>query len=310
MLGQVLKERYELQEYLSTNPGRKTFLTRDLQTEELVIIKLLSFGLDFNWQDLKLFEREAETLKSLSHPTIPSYIDSFEVDLPHLKCFAIAQTYIPGISLDNCLKDGRVFTEKEIKELATSLLKILIYLHGHFPPVIHRDIKPSNILINNRSGNSIGDVYLVDFGSVQTLAARDGRSFTVTGSYGYMPPEQFGGRAVPASDLYALGGTLIYLLTGIPPGDLPQKDLKLEFEPLVKNLSPELVSWLQLMTEPSLEKRFASAEKALQELESPPTIKSSYGKSSGIIPAPSTTKVVLNRDSSSLEVMINEIAVL
>ncbi|PSB04464.1 serine/threonine protein kinase [Merismopedia glauca] len=304
MLGQVLGERYELKEYLSTNPGRKTFLARDLQTEELVIIKLLSFGLDFNWQDLKLFEREAETLKSLSHPAIPSYIDSFEVDLPHLKCFAITQTYISGISLDRYLKDGRVFTEQELKELAKSLLKILIYLHGNFPPVIHRDIKPSNILINNRSGNSLGDVYLVDFGSVQTLAARDGRSFTVTGSYGYMPPEQFGGRAVPASDLYALGGTLIYLITGIHPGDLPQKDLKLEFESLVKNLSYELVSWLQLMTEPSLDKRFSSAEAALQELEFPSRSQSSKPKASGLVTAPSSTQIILNQNKNALEIVI------
>jgi serine/threonine protein kinase len=176
MLGQVLAGRYELQERLSQNTGKSTFLARDLQAQELVVLKLLSFSIDFNWEDLKLFEREAKTLKSLSHPATPRYLNSFELDLGNVKCFATVQTYIAGESLDKCLKNGRVFTELEVKQLAKSLLEILIYLHGCQPPVIHRDIKPSNILLTNRSGNSVGDVYLVDFGSVQTVAAREGVS--------------------------------------------------------------------------------------------------------------------------------------
>lgn len=111
-----------------------------------------------------------------------------------------------------------------MQELTKALLEILIYLHDRHPAVIHRDLKPSNILLGDRTGNSIGQVYLADFGSVQTLAAKEDRTITVVGTYGYMPPEQFGGRTVPASDIYSLGATLIGLLTGTHPADLPQKD--------------------------------------------------------------------------------------
>jgi serine/threonine protein kinase len=134
-----------------------------------------------------------------------------ELDEPN--GFVLIQTYVDGRSLEQHLKAGRTFSQTEVEALARSLLEILIYLQEHEPPIIHRDIKPSNILLTDRSGNSPGKVYLVDFGSVQTIAAQAGSTITVVGTYGYMPPEQFGGRVSPASDLYSLGTTLIYLLT-------------------------------------------------------------------------------------------------
>jgi serine/threonine protein kinase len=268
MNGQVLGERYEVQQHLGKKAGRRTLLARDLVTNELVVIKLLSFNSDFEWDDLKLFEREAETLKTLSHPSIPSYLDYFEINSSHIKGFALVQTYIPAQSLEQYIKAGRTFTEAEVTQIARAILKILIYLHGRKPPIIHRDIKPSNILLTNRSGNNVGQIYIVDFGSVQTAAASDDGTMTVVGTYGYMPPEQFGGRTVSASDLYSLGATLIYLVTGRHPADLPQKDFRIQFEEAA-TLSPALTKWLQWMTEPSLERRLNSPSQALSALEHP-----------------------------------------
>jgi serine/threonine protein kinase len=103
---------------------------------------------------------------------------------------------------------------------------------------------------------------------VQTVAAQEGATRTVVGTYGYMPSEQFGGRTVPASDLYSLGATLIYLLTGVHPADLPQKDFRIQFEQNA-NLRPSFTNWLRQMTEPSLEKRFGSTTVALKALNEP-----------------------------------------
>lgn len=261
-----LCDRYEIQQQLGKRAGRRTLLARDLQTQELVIVKLLIFDSDFEWDELKLFEREAETLQALSHPAIPHYLNHFEVDLPRGKGFALVQTYVEAKSLEEHLKSGRTFSEAEVEQLAKTLLGILIYLHGQKPPVIHRDIKPSNVLLTNRSGNSVGQVYLVDFGSVQTLAAKESGTITVVGTYGYMPPEQFGGRATPASDLYSLGATLIYLVTGEHPADLPQINLQIQFEQAAE-LSDAFKDWLQWMTEPSLEQRLTSAREALDALQ-------------------------------------------
>ncbi|MEA5601512.1 serine/threonine-protein kinase [Nostoc sp. UHCC 0252] len=298
MIGEILSDRYEVQQLLGKKAGRRTLVARDLNTQELVVIKLLSFGSDFEWDSLKLFEREAETLKSLSHPSIPQYLDYFEVNSPTIKGFALVQTYIRAKTLEQYCESGRTFTEAEIKQIAKALLEILIYLHGLYPPVIHRDLKPSNILLGERSGNSVGQVYLIDFGSVQTVLATEGGTRTVVGSYGYMPQEQFGGRTVPASDLYSLGATLIYLVTGTHPADLPQKDFRIQFEQ-VADVSPRLTRWLKSMTEPSLERRFNSAPGAIAALEKPQTTLSAL-----VMSKPDGSKIQLTKNEDSLKIIV------
>ena len=74
--------------------------------------------------------------------------------------------------MQDWVESGRTFSESDIKEIAKKLLDILDYLHHRQPPVIHRDLKPSNILLADRSGNSPGEVYLIDFGSVQTVPSK------------------------------------------------------------------------------------------------------------------------------------------
>jgi serine/threonine protein kinase len=301
---ETLLERYEVQRQLGKKAGRRTLLTRDLQTQELVVVKLLTFDDEFQWHDLKLFEREAETLKSLSHPAIPRYLDYFELDTPNYKGFALVQSYIPAESLETQLKAGRSFNEQEVKQLATALLQILKYLHSQQPPVIHRDIKPSNILLTNRSGNNVGDVYLVDFGSVQTIV-RSNSTMTVVGSYGYMPPEQFSGKATPASDLYGLGATLIYLVTGQHPADLPQDDLVIQFEEFA-NISHSFSSWLRKMTQPILSKRLASAQQALQALQLPShKIHTPVKGSNLILEKPFGSQIILNKNADFIEIFIS-----
>lgn len=255
-------DRYEIQKQLGKNPGRKTVLAVDRQTQELVVVKMLTFGEDFEWQSLKLFEREAEVLKSLDHPAIPHYLDYFEID----RGFALVQSYINAKSLEEHIRSGRTFNEFEVKQIAKDLLEILAYLHSRLPPVIHRDIKPSNILLSEQTESSAGQVYLIDFGSVQTAVNRPQGTITIVGTYGYMPMEQFGGQTVPASDFYSVGATLIFLVTGRHPTELPQDDGRIAYEQVV-NLSPSLANWLRLMTEPSLKRRPKSAKDALNALE-------------------------------------------
>jgi len=299
MVAKVLNKRYAIQKQINKNAGLRTLLARDLKTQDLVVIKLLIFGENFQGDDWKLFEREVKTLKLLSHPAIPRYLDYFDIDASMGKGLALVQSYIPAKSLEQWLIDGRTLSEEYIKQLAQALLEILCYLHEQKPPVIHRDIKPSNILLANRSGNSVGQVYLVDFGSVQTLAAQKSSTITVVGTYGYMPPEQFGGRTVPASDLYSLGATLIYLVTGRHPADLPQENLRIQFESFV-NLSSELIDWLKWMTQPSLNRRPASAGEALKALTHPPQKADIFGGAE----KPFGSRIKLQNNGSKVQILI------
>ena len=264
LIDQVLRERYQIQKLISRKQERRTYLATDLDNNTNVIVKLILFGQDFVWEDLKLFEREAATLESLQHPSIPQYLDFFDVDLDHAKGFAIVQSHIKARSLQDWVESGRNFSETELNEIAKELLQILDYLHRQQPPVIHRDMKPSNILLGDRNDNQLGSLYLIDFGSVQTAA--HGGTVTVVGTYGYMPMEQFGGRAVAASDLYSLGATLVYLSTGLHPADLPQKELRLDFAHL-SNISLKFKKWIAWLLEPDIAKRPSSAKEALDNIE-------------------------------------------
>lgn len=259
--GQILHDRYQLQQKLGQNAGRQTWLAEDQQQSppEPVVLKLLSFGGDIQWEDLKLFERESQVLQQLQHPRIPRYRDYFPMEDRTL-WFTLVQDYIPGESLKDLLVLGRHFDEAQIRKIAEEVLLILMHLHRLSPPILHRDIKPSNLIWGQDD-----HLYLVDFGAVQDRMGSEGATFTVVGTYGYAPVEQFGGRTVPASDLYALGATLIHLLTGISPADLPQRNLQIQFSDRV-SITPHLVRWLQKLTEPALEKRFPTAESALEAL--------------------------------------------
>ena len=300
MQGSILNKVYQVESQLSKRGSRATFLAKNINTSELVVIKILKFGFDAQWQEFKLFEREAETLKNIDHPAIPNYLDYFELDLPECKGFALVQEYIAAPSLEEIIKTGRKFSELEIKEIAAALLNILVYLHKKQPSIIHRDIKPSNILLTDRSGNSVGQVYLIDFGAVKSVAPVEGGTITVIGTYGYMPPEQFGGHTTPASDLYSLGATLIYLATGRHPTELPNQDGKIAFAKSVQ-LSNSFVLWVDRAIEPSSGKRFKTATEALQALN-----KSAIAiyEESEVIKQPLFSKIRLRKSKSKIEVVV------
>ncbi len=263
---QILQKRYQLQQQLGQNAGRQTWLAVDLDESpaQSVIVKQLAFNPQMHWDELKLFEREAQVLKHLNHPCIPQYRDYFAVDRETgdgLPWFGLVQQYIPGNSLQQLLDQGERFTEPQTQQIATSVLEILIYLHELSPPVFHRDIKPSNLILGKD-----GQVYLVDFGAVQDRATAEGATFTVVGTSGYSPPEQLWGRAVAASDFYALGTTVIHLLTGTAPADLPQRQMRIQFADRV-SLNPNFAQWLAKLTEPAPERRFSTARQALLALQ-------------------------------------------
>ncbi|MGB3639516.1 MAG: ankyrin repeat domain-containing protein [Rivularia sp. (in: cyanobacteria)] len=217
---------------------------------------------DVYWKAMELFEREAKILAQLNHRAIPDYLEYFDVDTDGEKYFYIAQQLAPGDSLAKLVENNWRTNEQQIKDIAKQILEILIYLHSLTPAVTHRDIKPQNIIRNKDE-----KVFLVDFGAVQdTYYSTFMRGSTVVGTYGYMAPEQFRGQAVPATDLYGLGATLLFLLTHRSPADFPTDGLKIDFRSQVK-VSDDFADWLDKMLEPDLEERFASAKVALEVLQ-------------------------------------------
>ena len=264
--GQVLTNRYQLQKKLGQDASRQTWLAVDLgtQLQEQVVVKLLTLTPQMQWDEHKLFEREASVLKNLNHPRIPKYRDYFVLEQQpgsRFPWFGLVQSYIPGASIQQLLDLGQRFSQPQVEKIAAEVLSILVYLHELDPPVLHRDIKPSNLIWGEDE-----QVYLVDFGAVQDQAVLEGATFTVVGTYGYVPMEQFAGRAVPASDLYALGATLIHLLTGTSPADLPHQDSRIQFADRV-SMDLGFVNWIGKLTEPNVLERLSTASLALEALK-------------------------------------------
>jgi eukaryotic-like serine/threonine-protein kinase len=272
MPGQILGDRYEVEQQLGKKSGRWTLLARDLVTQDPVILKVLCIDDEVLADDLTRFKREVETLQSLHYPGTPRYLGYFEMDLPKSgKALTLIQSYMAGTALQTYLEQGRTFDPAEVQQIGISVLETLVHLHDHQPSIVHRDIKPSNLLLTGMAEHPAdGQIYLIDFGSVRFLASSEftATTFTTTsiaGSDGYMPPEQMGRRAVKASDLYSLGVTLITALTGTPATGLPREGLQIVVEQVV-SCDPAFIRWLQQMTEPELEQRFDSAQTALAEL--------------------------------------------
>eukprot|EP00198_Chlamydomonas_reinhardtii_P000872 XP_001690207.1 predicted protein [Chlamydomonas reinhardtii] len=206
--------KYTIEEVLGAGSNAVAYRARRPDGSE-VALKALSLRSLRDWKQLELFEREAKTLESLSHPGIPRYVDYFEEDDPNDRAFVLVQEVVRGRSLADMLRAGQRATEQEVVRIAGEMLGVLEYLSSLRPPVIHRDVKPDNIIVEGGAWG--GRVYLVDFGGVQAVANAgelSGLGSTIVGTFGYMAPEQFRGAADTASDLYGLGATLLYLLSG------------------------------------------------------------------------------------------------
>ncbi|WP_333214116.1 hypothetical protein [Microcoleus sp. S36b_A4] len=125
--GTILQERYQLQQRLGrTAAGHQTWLTVDLESQEQVTLKMLAFSPEMQWEELKLFEREAQVLQALNHPRIPCYRDYFSLEREAgsgLPWFGLVQDYIPGFSLQELLEKGKKFPEKKYEKLPVKCWK-------------------------------------------------------------------------------------------------------------------------------------------------------------------------------------------
>ncbi len=238
--------RYVVTRALGEGSQGTTLEAVDKREGRLVAIKRFELKSARKWKDVELAEREARVLASLSHPQLPAYVEHFEEN----GTLYLVMERIEGSSLAEFRKSGGSFGTDDAIALLEQASIILDYLHGRAPPIIHRDLKPGNVI--RRPDKSFA---FVDFGAVRDKLRLEGGS-TIIGTFGYMAPEQFQGRAAPASDVYAIGATVLWMLTGVEPEDLPHKGLAVDVAAsLGAQASPDIVRVLSAMLEPDPEKR-------------------------------------------------------
>lgn len=218
----------------------------DKQAGRLVAVKRFQVRGARTWKDVELAEREARVLEALSHPGLPAHVEHFEEE----GALYLVMEKIEGESVTALRRRSGALGREEVARFLRDAAAILDYLHGRSPPIIHRDIKPGNVL-----RRPDGSFALVDFGAVRDRLRPEGGS-TVVGTFGFMAPEQFQGRARPGSDVYAVGATAIAMLTGEEPEALPHRGLAIDVAAALKGRAdPALVEVLTAMLEPDPDRR-------------------------------------------------------
>lgn len=230
----LLDGRYVLRCVLGKGAQATTWLAETLDGRRVAIKEL---RVDADDKSRELVTREARVLKQIVVPDVPRYVDEFVTSSGRQRLLCVVQEYVDGPTLEAYARDRRL-TVDEALDLVDALLGILAALHALSPPVIHRDIKPANVIL--RGGTR---VTLVDFGSVRDAWVGTLGGSTVTGTFGYMPPEQFAGDASPASDVYAVATVLVALLSRVPPASMLGSQRTLAWRPHLR-VDDRLGHWL------------------------------------------------------------------
>jgi serine/threonine protein kinase len=265
---QLLK-RYSIQSLLGRGGFGVTFLARNIYLPEQPFCVVKKFAPIFTDPKLVAIARDQFGLESLmlsrlgSHAHVPTLLDYFQIGTD---CYLVEE-YIPGTVLSQLVNNQHQFTEAEVERFLTQMLQLLAYIHSHH--LIHRDIKPQNIILCQTDRRFV----LVDFGAVKDLSpiattAKNAEYSTAVGTPGFAPPEQLANYPVYASDIYALGMTCIYLLTGKEPSEFATDPYTCELiwaEDL--DISTGLLEIINKMTQMPLVDRYQSATKVLTALD-------------------------------------------
>jgi eukaryotic-like serine/threonine-protein kinase len=256
--GSVLVNRYAIQDVIGVGGMGSVYRARDLHFPN--VVKLVAVKEMINQARDPLvrqtivqnFEREANILVTLNHPSIPKIYDYFT----HEERSYLVEEYINGKDLEEVLSESQgFFPEEQVVAWAIELCDVLHYLHNHRPePIIFRDMKPSNVMVNQHN-----HIVLVDFGIAKIF--KSGQKGTMIGTEGYSPPEQYRGEASPQADIYALGATIHHVMTKQDPRLEPP--FTFADRPIRKtnpSVSPELEAVVNVAVQYNPTERYPSTE--------------------------------------------------
>lgn len=200
---------------------------------------------------------EADILKRLHHPNLPDIVDIIENE----ETFLLVMDYIEGRQLESIVQEYGPQKEETVVNWGKQLCDVLSYLHSQNPPIIYRDMKPANVMVQKD-----GKVVLIDFGTAREFKASQAEDTLCLGTCGYAAPEQYKGQGQSdiRTDIYCLGVTLYYLLTGHNPICKPYEIYPIRY--WNTNLSSGLEMIILKCTRKNPSKRYQSCEELQQEL--------------------------------------------
>jgi tRNA A-37 threonylcarbamoyl transferase component Bud32 len=201
----------------------------------------------------ELFDREAKLLLKLNHPQIARVIDHI---VEGGRDYLVLE-YLSGQNLRQLVKRAGPQSEEIVLKWTVEIASVLEYLHGLEPPVVHRDLTPDNIVLKED-----GSIAVIDFGAAnEYVGAATG---TLIGKQSYIAPEQFRGKSSPLSDIYALGCTLNFLLTGEDPEALSVSHPR----SLRAEISEPVDAFVASLTAMNEQERISSAQQVKERVSS------------------------------------------
>lgn len=253
----IQKGRYLVIQKLGSGGMSRLYLARDTKMDFNVVVKEMSPPQNYPEKTkyfLKKFKNEAKMLYRLRHRGIPRVTDYFAEN----DKYYMVMEYIEGENFDNILKNRtkQQITIEEMFNWMGRILEILKFLHSQSPPIFHRDVKPANFMLDSN-----GDVFLVDFGVAKAIMPDE--AHTAIGTIGYASPEHYTGKFIKSSDLYSLGASFHYLLTG----DNPRYRTPFDFPPLSsyrKEVPKDIDDIFNKIIDKDSKKRFQSVEELLE----------------------------------------------
>lgn len=229
------------------------------KTPRLQVLKEMNADMEAIPKAQELFKREARMLRSLKHPGIPRLYDFFTENAKQY----LVMELIHGQDLDRWVNQRGPLPPPQALRWMIQVCEILDYIHHHNPPIIHRDLKPGNILVRTRDNR----VFVIDFGAVKEASLVPGTRIAVEG---YSAPEQGLGRPTIQSDLYGMGATLLFLITGQSPLQF-YKNLghgyRIELANIL-SIPSQVKTIIERVTHPHPERRFQNATELKRALQS------------------------------------------
>ncbi|MBN2797758.1 MAG: protein kinase [Deltaproteobacteria bacterium] len=197
----LLGDKYRLEVLVDTEGAFRTWRALGPDGTAVIAHGVVQAEAPRAWEAL---ERSAGTLRSLEHPHIARYFDSFE----QAGSFWLVRELIPGASLAEEVEQHR-FTADEVIAVLEELLEVVVWLHTREPPLVHRDIRPSNLV-----RGAGGTLYLVGFTRVHAIQGEgQGGEYAAVGHLSYAAPEVFSDQIHPASDVYSVGAVGLALFS-------------------------------------------------------------------------------------------------
>ena len=209
MVGEVLSDRYELEELVGTGGMSSVYRAHDRLLDRKVALKVLHEQYTDDEEYVERFRREARAVAALSHPNIVTVIDRGE----HGGRQFIVFEYVAGENLKQLINRRGPAPVTTALELGIQMARALSFAHQQ--GLVHRDVKPQNVLLNGE-----GEAKVTDFGIARSLDVQHGmtQTGTVLGTSDYIAPEQAQGQRVDEqTDVYSLGVVLYELLTNEVP---------------------------------------------------------------------------------------------